>query len=524
MIDVKVVGPKIAGEEKILTPEALQFVAGLQLEFGQIRENLLQRRKDVLDDIKKGKMPTFLPETKHIRDDGDWKVNPPPADLLERTVEITGPASSPTMMPNAFNSGSSVYMADPEDSESPTWANIINGQINLHNAIRRQIDFVQKGKRYKLDDKVAVLMFRPRGWHLLEKHVLVNGEPVSASLFDFGMYFYHNAKELVKRGTGVYLYLPKMESFKEADLWDMVFHFSEYNFGLTAGTIRATVLIETILAAFEMDEILYSLRHHSAGLNAGRWDYLFSFIKKFSHRPDFVLPDRGLVTMSTHMMKSYRDLLIKTCHRRGIHAMGGMSAFIPSKDEKTNNENKNKMEADKAIEVQAGHDGTWIAHPASQKDARDVFGVVMKGPNQLHVLREDVQVTEADLLKVPEGPVTMEGLRDNIKIGLAYLAAWLNGTGCVPLNNKMEDAATVEISRIQVWQCVKHRVGLSSGEIVSRAMVERLITEEAVQLTGDKVGMATELFREMVFAEECPDFLTIPAYEKLIELENAVTA
>lgn len=521
-LSIQIVGPKVAGEEKILTTEALNFVASLHGVYGEWREMLLGRRKEVHQKIRAGNLPHFPKETEHIRSNPDWKVDPPPADLIERIVEITGPASVRSMVVNAHNSGSSAYMADAEDSEAPTWKNIINGQINLYDAIRRQIDFSAKGKEYKLNEKTAVLMFRPRGWHLLEKHVLIDGEPISASLFDFGMYFFHNAGELIKRGTGVYLYLPKLESYHEAELWDAIFEYAEGWFDLPRGTIRATVLIETILAAFQMPEILHALRHHSVGLNCGRWDYLFSFIKVFANLPGFVLPDRNLVNMSVHMMKSYRDLCIKECHKRGAHCIGGMSAFVPSKDEKVNGDNKIKLEADKALEAIAGHDGTWIAHPASQKDARDVFRTKMGDkPNQLDVLREDVNVSESDLLAVPKGSVTEAGLEENIRIGLRYETAYLGGTGCVALYDKMEDAATVEISRTQVWQAVKHEVLLDTGWKVVPETVWQMIEKEGAQLNSDKAELAMKLFRAMVFAEECPEFLTVPTYEALLELEKA---
>ncbi|MGH9362402.1 MAG: malate synthase A, partial [Thermoanaerobaculia bacterium] len=445
---------------QILTPGALYFVAELARRYGPALRRLLEARAERQAAISAGALPDFLPETEPIRR-AKWTVAPPPADLLDRRVEITGPVDR-KMIINALNSGARVFMADFEDSNSPTWENTIQGQVNLRDAVRRTIDFEgPQGKLYTLNPETAVLMVRPRGLHLPEKHVLVDGDPVPAAFLDFGLYLFHNALELITRGTGPYFYLPKLESHREARLWSQVFAFAEVELGLWPGTVKATVLIETITAAFEMEEILHELKSHSLGLNCGRWDYIFSFIKKFRDRPDFVLPDRSAVTMTTHFLRSYSQLLIQTCHRRGAHAMGGMAAYIPVKDDpEANREALARVEADKRREAEDGHDGTWVAHPGLIPVARAVFDELMPGPNQLGRLREDVRVSAADLLQPPPGKITERGLRINLSVGVRYLEAWLRGSGCVPLDNLMEDAATAEISRAQVWQWIRHPRGV----------------------------------------------------------------
>jgi malate synthase len=446
-------------------------------------------------------------------------VAPLPKDLVDRRVEITGPPDR-KMVINALNSGASCFMADFEDSCTPTWANLIEGQINLRDAVAGTIGFSDpaSGKQYKLNDKTAVLLVRPRGWHLPEKHVLVDGRPMSGSLFDFGLYVFHNAKALLAKGSGPYFYLPKLESHLEARLWNAVFVHAQEALGLPLGTIKATVLIETILAAFEMDEILYELKEHSAGLNCGRWDYIFSFIKKFRAQPWAVMPDRALVTMTAHFLRSYSLLLIKTCHRRKVHAMGGMAAQIPIKDDPVANGIAiDKVIADKEREAGDGHDGTWVAHPGLVPVAKAVFDKLMREPNQIPRQRQDVNVSAADLLQVPSGPITEKGLRTNIDIGLGYIEAWLRGTGCVPLHNLMEDAATAEISRAQVWQWLKHAAKLDDGRTVDRALVERIIGDErdkaAAKARSHRFDDAARLFQQQVTAGDFVEFLTLPAYE-----------
>jgi malate synthase len=462
-----------------------------------------------------GVLPDFLAETAHIRQ-ADWKVAPIPQDLQDRRVEITGPVDR-KMIINAFNSGANVFMADFEDSNSPTWQNNLEGQTNLRDAVRGTISFSSpEGKNYRLNPAVATLMVRPRGWHLDERHFTVDGKAISASLFDFGLFFFHNAQALIDKGTGPYFYLPKMESHLEARLWNDVFCFAQDELGIPRGTIRATVLIETILAAFEMDEILYELRDHSAGLNCGRWDYIFSFIKKFRKRPDFVLPDRSTVTMEKHFLKSYVDLLIQTCHRRGIHAMGGMAAQIPIKNDPEANERAlDKVRQDKLREVSAGHDGTWVAHPGLVSVAREIFDAHMPKPNQIEKKRGDVRVTAKDLLTVPEGPITAEGLRWNIDVGLQYLESWLRGSGCVPIYDLMEDAATAEISRAQVWQWLHHGVRLSDGRTVSKELVRSVISEQRDRLRGARATEAANIFDSMITSSEFPEFLTLVAYDSI---------
>ncbi len=522
---IEVTGKITPEFSSILTPEALAFVEKLQQTFGQKREELLHNRELKQQQIDNGVFPNFLPETDHVRN-GDWTVAPVPADLQDRRVEITGPVDR-KMIINALNSGVKVFMADFEDSNSPTWENSINGQINLRDAANKSITFTNpnNGKHYQLNEDIATLMVRPRGWHLVEKNVLLDGKPVSASIFDFGLFFFHNVQTLLQNGTGPYFYLPKMESHLEARLWNDIFVLAQDELGIPQGTIKATVLIETILAAFEMDEILYELKEHSAGLNCGRWDYIFSFIKKFRNHPEFVLPNRGEITMSRHFLRSYVRLLIKTCHKRNAHAMGGMAAQIPIKnDEKANNIALNKVKEDKELEAQAGHDGTWIAHPALAPIALTAFNAVMKDDNQLHVKREDVHVAADDLLKVPAGNITEAGVRENIRVGVQYVEAWLRGNGCVPLYNLMEDAATAEIGRAQLWQWIKHHSTLDDGRPITVELYTELLTDEMDILKsamGDekfntrKFQLAIELFTQMVKSHDFDEFLTLPAYKHI---------
>lgn len=511
--------------DRILTPEALAFVAALDERFNDRRQELLQKRVVRQARLDAGEMPNFLPETAEIRS-SDWQVAPIPADLMDRRVEITGPVDR-KMVINALNSGANMYMADFEDSHSPTWFDTIQGQINLSDAIDGTITFTNPaGKFYKLNDQIATLLVRPRGWHLDEKHMLLNGRVVSASLFDFGLFFFHNAKKLMEKGSGPYFYLPKLESHLEARLWNDVFVLAQEMLGVPNGTIRATVLIENILAAFEMDEILYELRDHSSGLNCGRWDYIFSAIRKFRNHPSFVLPDRAEVTMTTHMMRSYSLLLIKTCHRRGIHAMGGMAAQIPIKNNPAANEAAlAKVRADKEREAQDGHDGTWVAHPALVGIAKEEFDKVMTGPNQIDRLRKDVQIKAEDLLTVPQGHITEDGLRTNIDVGIQYMAAWLDGNGCVPIYNLMEDAATAEISRAQVWQWL-HNPGtkLADGRPITPELIRNLMPSVMQQIEGvvgteqfkrGKYQDASKLFEKIIVGKEFTEFLTLPAYEYL---------
>jgi malate synthase len=526
--DIEIRGERRPEWAPILGDDALQFMAALQRAFGPRREELLAKREARKLRIDAGELPDFLPETKSVRD-AEWTVAPIPHDLLDRRVEITGPVDR-KMIINALNSGANVFMADFEDSNAPTWANNIEGQLNLRDAVRRTISFRAGAKEYQLNETTATLLVRPRGWHLLEKHVLVDGKPVSASLFDFALYFFHNAKELIARGTGPYFYLPKMESHLEARLWNDVFVFAQTALGIPVGTIRATVLIETILAAFEMDEILYELRDHSSGLNCGRWDYIFSFIKKLRARRDFLMPDRAQVTMDKAFLAAYVDLLIKTCHRRGIHAMGGMAAQIPIKNDPAANEAAMaKVEADKLREVRAGHDGTWVAHPGLVGPAKRIFDELMAGPHQIDRKREEVSVTAADLLRVPEGTITEKGVRQNVNVGILYLEAWLGALGCVPLYNLMEDAATAEISRTQLWQWIHHGAHLDDGRAVTAELYEQIRDEELVaireRLGSERVQQgflerAVAIFDRLSLDDELADFLTIPAYEELLTLEG----
>ena len=509
----------LPGFEEILTHDALALVARLQREFGGRRAEALRRREERQAALDRGEQLDFLPETQHIRD-GDWTCAPLPADLQDRRVEITGPTDR-KMVINALNSGAKMFMADFEDANAPNWRNMIEGQINLRDAIRRTITFTNpEGKEYRLRDKLAVLLVRPRGWHLLEKHVLVDGEPVSGGLFDFALYFFHNARELLERGSGPYFYLPKMESHLEARIWNDAFRLAQDELGIPQGSIRATVLIETIMAAFEMDEILYELRDHSAGLNCGRWDYIFSCIKRFRNKPNFILADRALITMTTHFMRSYSLLCIKTCHRRNIFAMGGMAAQIPVKnDPAANDEAFAKVRADKEREATDGHDGTWVAHPGMVQLALDAFNRLMPTPNQIHKKRADVNVSAKDLLDFgPSEPITEQGLRTNVSVGVQYLEAWLRGSGAVPIFNLMEDAATAEISRAQVWQWIRHPRGvLTDGRKVTKELFRSVLDEEVAKIRNGraKLDVARELFDRITTDEQFVEFLTLPGYERL---------
>jgi malate synthase len=504
---------RLDAETQVLTPDATAFLTLLARTFEDRRQELLSKRKLRQQEIDRGKFPHFLAETAGVRE-AHWKVAVIPKDMLDRRVEITGPVDR-KMIINALNSGASVFMADFEDSNSPTWQNNIEGQLNLRDAVNQTIEYTSpEGKRYALGANPAVLMVRPRGWHLNERHFLVDGKPISASLFDFGLYLFHNATNLIDRGTGPYFYLPKLESHLEARLWNDVFCLAQDQLGIPRGTIRATVLIETILAAFEMDEILYELRDHSAGLNCGRWDYIFSFIKKFRNQPGFVLPDRATLTMDRHFLNSYVELLIQTCHRRGIHAMGGMAAQIPIKsDPEANEKALDKVRQDKLREVRAGHDGTWVAHPGLVPIAKEIFDVGMKDANQIASSRPRVDVRAEDLLAVAAGDITAEGLRWNIDVGLQYLESWLRGAGCVPIYNLMEDAATAEICRAQVWQWVKHGAILNTGGAVTADMVHSVIDEQKNKLGGPKMETAARIFQQMMTSPDFPEFLTSVAYD-----------
>ncbi len=515
MSKLKINTPVSGQQQEILSDAALDFVGALCSEFEARRLELLEKRRARQKEIDAGKFPDFLAETRSIREK-EWTVAPIPADLQDRRVEITGPVDR-KMVINALNSGANVFMADFEDANSPTWFNNVDGQINVRDAIRREIEYTSpEGKKYKLNDRVATLLVRPRGWHLNEKHASLDEKQISGSLFDFGLYFFHNHQALKQIGSGPYFYLPKLESHLEARLWNDVFNFAQDKLGVPRGTIRATVLIETILATFEMDEILYELKDHSAGLNCGRWDYIFSFIKKFRNHPQFMLPNRAEVTMTRHFLKSYVELLIKTCHRRGIHAMGGMAAQVPIKNDPVANEQAlDKVRADKLREVQAGHDGTWVAHPGLVGVAKDIFDQYMPQSNQISRKREEVHVTAKDLLDVPEGEITEAGLRLNIDVGVKYLEAWLRGIGCVPIYNLMEDAATAEISRAQVWQWVKHGAVMKDDRPVTRELVEKITDEVAPPASSPTVLKAAQLFKQMMTASDFPEFLTLSAYENI---------
>jgi malate synthase len=522
--DVNILGSLNEKNRHILSKDAVVFLALLHRTFDKTRKALLQRRQVRQAELDKGNLPDFLPETKHIRENDAWRGAAPAPGLVDRRVEITGPTDR-KMVVNALNSDVWTYMADFEDSSAPTWDNMINGQVNLYDAIRRQVDFKQGEKWYKLrtDKKtLPTLIARARGWHLEEKHFTVDGEPISGALFDFGLYFFHNAAELVKRGYGPYFYLAKMESHLEARLWNDVFNLGQDYIGMQRGTIRGTVLIETIMAAFEMDEIIYELRDHSSGLNCGRWDYIFSVIKRFRQNPNFVLPDRSAVTMTVPFMDSYVKLLIKTCHRRGVHAMGGMAAQIPIKDNPAANDAAMaNVRADKLREVRAGHDGTWVAHPALAAIASDVFNTHMPTPNQMFIRREDVHITGNDLLNmnVP-GKVTEAGIRTNLNIGIGYMEGWLRGVGCVPINSLMEDAATAEVSRSQLWQWCRHGVKTADGQTVTKEYAIRLLREQAKELAskapkGNKYALAAKYFESQVTGEDYAEFLTSLLYNEI---------
>ncbi|HYG64008.1 MAG TPA: malate synthase A [Thermoanaerobaculia bacterium] len=501
---------------RVLTPEALDFVADLQRRLGPGREELLAHRESRLEDFRRGDLPGFPDATATARS-GDWRVAPAPRDLEDRRVEITGPVER-KMMINALNSGASVFMADFEDSLSPTWANVVQGQANLMDAVRREIEFESpEGKRYTLKERTATLLVRPRGWHLPERHVTVDGRPVSASLFDFGLYFFHNAAELLRRGTGPYFYLPKLESAAEARLWNDAFAAAQEALGIPRGTIRATVLIETITAAFEMEEILYELREHAAGLNAGRWDYIFSTIRKL---PGSLLPDRAQVTMGVPFMRAYAELLVSTCHRRGAHAIGGMAAFIPSRrDAEVNRVALEKVREDKEREARAGFDGTWVAHPDLLPVAREIFDRHLGDrPHQKHVLRDDVKVKAEQLLdfNIEGGRVSEEGIRTNIAVTLLYLDSWLQGSGAVGINNLMEDTATAEISRAQLWQWLRHQVELPDGRTFTPELYRQIREEESAKLGEQgRLREAAGILDSLVLSRDFIPFLTVAAYERL---------
>ncbi len=512
---------------EVLTPAALRFLAELHREFEGPRERILAARAEQQERYDAGDLPDFRSDTRAIRDDEDWRVAPIPEDLLDRRVEITGPVDR-KMIINALNSGANVYMADFEDANSPTWANNIEGQINLKDRWAGKIDFTDPDtrKRYQLSDKPAVLIVRPRGWHLVEEHLTVDGEPISGALFDFGLYFFHNARAQIAAGTGPYFYLPKLETREEALLWNDVFVFAQERLGIPNGTIRATVLIETLPAAFEMEEILYELRDHIAGLNAGRWDYIFSFIKKLAKHKDCILPDRSQVVMGEAFLGAYAALLVKTCHSRGAFAMGGMAAQIPIKNDEAANEAAfAKVRADKEREVRDGYDGTWVAHPDLVPVAKEVFDRMMPERNQLARVRQHVRVLRDDLLKIHHGTKTEHGFRLNIRVGVQYIEAWLRGRGAVPIYNLMEDAATAEISRAQIWQWIRYEAELEDGIVVTPKFFERVLVEEMERVKGEigadhyakgRFSEAINLFREISLAPEFVEFLTIPAYRLIV--------
>ena len=523
-VDVR--GPRLARFDEVLTGPALEFLARLHREFEPTRRSLLSARHERQARLDDGALPDFLPETQQVRE-GDWKVAPiTNPDLLRRWVELTGPTDR-KMLINALNSGADVYMADFEDANTPTWQNMVEGQINLIDAVRRTISFENPdGRTYRLNDQTATLLVRPRGWHLPEKHVVVDDSPISGSLFDFGLYFFHNARALIERGSGPYFYLPKLESHHEARLWNQVFDFAQDALSIPRGTIKATVLLEVVLSAFEMDEILYELRDHSAGLNAGRWDYIFSIIKKFKSRPDFMLPDRAQITMTVPFMRAYTELLVKTCHRRGAFAMGGMAAFIPSRrDPKVNEVALPRVRDDKVRESRDGFDGTWVAHPDLVPVARDVFAEFMGDrPNQLGRQRPEVSIDAKQLLdlRVPNGEITEAGLRNNITVGILYIESWLRGTGAAAIFNLMEDAATAEISRSQIWQWVHHGATLNSGQRITRELVLKIEQEEldkirqglsAEAASQSRLDEAQKLFEQVALSDAYTEFLTLPAYE-----------
>ncbi len=506
---IEISGASVPRAGDILTPEALAFVGSLEREFGGRREELLARRAERQERLSRGELPDFLPETRDVRE-GEWQVAPVPAALADRRCEITGPVER-KMMINALNSGARVFMADFEDANSPTWANVVEGQANCYDAVRRVIALDTAEKSYRLNEETAELLIRPRGWHLVEKHLAVGGRPVPGSLVDFGLFAFWNARELLERGRGPWLYLPKLESHLEARLWNDVFSFTEDSLGIPRGSVKATVLIETILAAFEMEEILYELREHSAGLNAGRWDYIFSMIKKFRDRDDMVLPDRAQVTMAVPFMRAYTELLVRTCHRRGAHAIGGMAAFIPSRRDPAVNELAlTKVTEDKVREARDGFDGTWVAHPDLVPVATAIFDEILADrPNQLERTREDVEVTAPMLLdtRIEGGEITEQGLRTNVAVGIEYIESWLRGVGAAALYNLMEDAATAEISRSQVWQWVRH------GRVAEADVRDVIAAEAARQGDGGRFPDARALFERVALTTDFPEFLTLPAYE-----------
>jgi malate synthase A len=517
--------------DAILTPEALEFVASLSRDFSAPRDELLARRSERQRRFDAGERPDFLPGTRNVRE-SQWTVAPIPRDLLDRRVEITGPVDR-KMIINALNSGARVFMADFEDSNSPTWDNVVLGHQHLKDAVAGTIEYTapDTGKHYRLGPRPAVLMVRPRGWHLPEQHVTLAGRPIPASLFDFGLYLFHNAKALLARDTGPYFYLPKLQSHLEARLWNDVFLTAQERLGIPSGTIRATVLIETLPAAFEMDEILFELREHSAGLNCGRWDYIFSVIKTLRADPGWVMPDRAQVTMQQPFMRAYTELLIRTCHRREVHAMGGMAAQIPVKDPVVNEQALERVRADKLREVKDGHDGTWVAHPGLVPVANAIFDEHMPGANQIDRKREDVHVTARELLQPPVGTRTEEGLRHNVRVGVQYLEAWLQGNGCVPLYNLMEDAATAEISRTQVWQWLHHGAALDDGRALGAERFRSILKEELSRLRdalgpqrydGGRFEEARSLFDRMSTSAEFNEFLTLPAYDELLALTGTL--
>ena len=520
---LEVIGPPLPDTPRVLTPEALAFVADLQRRFGPGREAILATRRARRASFKDGALPDFIRDTIGIRE-GPWRVAPAPADLNDRRVEITGPVER-KMMINALNSGAKVFMGDFEDALSPTWDNVIAGQGNCQDAVRRTIAFVSPdGREYRLAERTATLLVRPRGWHMVEKHVLLEGRPVSGSLFDFGLYFFHNAAELLRRGSGPYFYLPKLESHLEARLWNDIFRHAQDALGIPQGTIRATVLIETILAAFEMEEILYELRDHAAGLNAGRWDYIFSVLKNFGHRPDFVLPDRSLVTMTVPFMRAYTELMVRTCHRRGAHAIGGMAAFIPSrKDAEVNASAFMRVREDKTRESNDGFDGSWVAHPDLVSAVLEVFDAKLgTRPNQKERLRDDVHVTRNQLLDVaiPGSHVSEWGMRTNIRVALEYIENWLDGRGAVGIANLMEDSATAEISRSQLRQWVAQGVTLSDGRRCTPGLYRQFREEETTLLAAGpgasaRLRSSADLMDHLVLGEASEEFLTLPAYEQL---------
>ncbi|MBX6748078.1 MAG: malate synthase A [Micromonosporaceae bacterium] len=520
-MSIEIVGRMEPGFEEILTPAALDFLVALDGEFAATRVALLDTRRARRARYVQGDLPEFRPETAAIREDPSWRVAPPAPGLEDRRVEITGPTDR-KMTINALNSGAKVWLADFEDATAPTWHNVISGQINLRDALDRTIDFTSpEGKRYALGEQLATIVARPRGWHLVEKHILVDGRPISASLVDFGLYFFHCARRLIDAGAGPYFYLPKLEGYREARLWNDVFRFAQDYIGLPQGTIRATTLIETITAAFEMEEILYELREHSAGLNAGRWDYIFSVIKNFGHRSDFVLPDRAEITMTVPFMRAYTELLVRTCHKRGAHAIGGMAAFIPSRDPQVNEIALAKVRADKQREATDGFDGSWVAHPGLVPICREVFDSVLgDAPHQIHRLREDVVVTAEELLAVDKTPgrVTEAGVRNNVAVALRYFDAWLGGTGAAAIFNLMEDAATAEIARCQLWQWVHHGTTMAEGGRVTADLVRSIVEQEAAALRGELSHLddAVAVLVNHTLTEDLRPFFTIDAYARYL--------